>query len=112
VELEDPDVTDISYFDFEYIQKAIGLSFSGIPTHKLTSIREKLFHVLKKHFEEGVDMKRMALVIDRFRLKVLEAVETDPAGFFVKYALNFLYSIHVLFNKLNRGKSKNLQIAE
>jgi Zn-dependent M16 (insulinase) family peptidase len=73
-----------------YLETGFYVSFDGVPIEKINLIREKFFQVLKNHIQEGIDMARIQLVISRDRLKLLNAIETDPPNFFVRYFWRFL----------------------
>lgn len=92
VELEEPLASDVSYHSLSYLQTSCILMFDGVPTEKLPSIQTLLFACLKSHLSTGIDMPRMKLIIERYRLQQLETVEADAADFFIRPCLyNFLY---------------------
>jgi hypothetical protein len=84
VEIEDAFATDVAFGFMHYSESAYYVDFDGVPVEKLDLIRAKLLDALKQHVTSGVDMERMQLVIARDRLKLLDAIETDPPNFFVQ----------------------------
>lgn len=44
--------------------------FSSVPTKKLEGLDKQLVTLLEQIAEKGIDMKRMAMIIKRDRLKV------------------------------------------
>jgi len=53
------------------------LAFDSVPTEKLEEIEPKVFSILEKIAKDGFDMDRIAAVIKREKLKLLDRLETD-----------------------------------
>ncbi|GJJ78971.1 presequence protease [Entomortierella parvispora] len=77
VEIEDPYCTSVEFYTSQRIRTEIKLSFDSVPTEKLEEVEPKFFAILDKIVKEGFDMDRMAAVIKREKLKLLDRLETD-----------------------------------
>jgi hypothetical protein len=62
-----------------------------VPVEKLEEIEPKFFSILEKIATEGFDMDRMAAVIKREKLKLLDRLETDHMALAWPCLIHFLY---------------------
>jgi len=67
----------VDFYTSQRIRAEIKLSFDSVPTEKLEEVEPKFFAILNRIAEEGFDMDRMAAVIKREKLKLLDRLETD-----------------------------------
>ncbi|KAK4699612.1 presequence protease, partial [Phenoliferia sp. Uapishka_3] len=79
VEIEEPLCTDVSFNSSTEDPSIITAYLSAVPSEGLESIAGKFKTALKRISEEEIDMKRMQSVIERSRLQLLNAIETDAA---------------------------------
>ncbi|KAF9967531.1 hypothetical protein BGZ70_009211 [Mortierella alpina] len=77
VEIEDPYCTSVDFYTSQRIRVEIRLAFDSVPTEKLEEIEPKFFSILEKIAKDGFDMDRIAAVIKREKLKLLDRLETD-----------------------------------
>ncbi|KAG8907247.1 hypothetical protein FRC01_007752 [Tulasnella sp. 417] len=71
---------------------AIEVYLGGVPAEELDGMYTKLVDALKKVAKEGVDMDRMATIINRDKLRFLNALESNPGEFYSSTVINdFLY---------------------
>eukprot|EP01087_Luapelamoeba_hula_P007015 TRINITY_DN1709_c0_g1_i3.p1 TRINITY_DN1709_c0_g1~~TRINITY_DN1709_c0_g1_i3.p1 ORF type:complete len:882 (+),score=155.82 TRINITY_DN1709_c0_g1_i3:330-2975(+) len=78
VDIPDPFASDVSFNFYENSVFLQVLKFNGVPTSKLSQLQDKFFEVIKNVVADGLDMDRMASVINRTRLKYLSSLETGP----------------------------------
>lgn len=94
VERDDPYATDVFFNHSDKIgRNIITIYLSSVPTERLETLDVELVDsVFKKIIEEGIDMDRMRMVIERDRLKLLEDLETKPSDSFADVIItDFLY---------------------
>lgn len=92
VELEEPLCTDIEFYVSDRLRSVISLSLSSVPTELLADVEDKLFAQLNSISQENMDMTRMYALIDKNKLKVKNAVESDPhSAFATPIITDFLY---------------------
>ncbi|CAD6909796.1 unnamed protein product [Tilletia controversa] len=93
VERDDPLCTDVYIGENDRAGKtSLYAYFSSVPAAELDNLDEKLIDVLKRHTEEGFDMDRMRIVLERERLKLLNDLETKPADSLGDFIIrDFLY---------------------
>lgn len=73
------DVLDISFYSSTENPSIITAYLSSVPAEGLESIDAKFKAALARLAGEEIDMKRMASVVERSRLQLLNAIETDAA---------------------------------
>ncbi|KAF9316996.1 hypothetical protein BG003_001323 [Podila horticola] len=91
VEIEDPYCTSVNFYTSQRIRIEIRLDFDSVPAEKLEEIEPKFFSILEKIATEGFDMDRMAAVIKREKLKLLDRLETDHMALAWPCLIHFLY---------------------
>ncbi|KAF9918748.1 hypothetical protein BX616_006122 [Lobosporangium transversale] len=101
VEIEDPYCTSVDFQTQHRIRAEIHLSFENVPTEKLEEVEPKFFSIIEKIVQDGFDMDRMAAVIKREKLKLLDRLETDHMSLAWPCLVHFLY-----------GKSDDSDLAE
>eukprot|EP01134_Creolimax_fragrantissima_P004653 CFRG4653T1 len=78
-ECEEPYCSSVDYMTLPYEQTSQIVTFSGAQVERISEIKDRLVKLLKEvHDTEGIDMKRMADVIEQRRKSDLSAMETDP----------------------------------
>ncbi|KAH7031761.1 Metalloenzyme, LuxS/M16 peptidase-like protein [Linnemannia elongata] len=77
VEIEDPYCTSVDFITQQRIRAEIRLAFESVPTEKLEEVEPKFFSILERIAKDGFDMERMAAVIKREKLKLLDRLETS-----------------------------------
>ncbi|KAF9100744.1 hypothetical protein BGX29_006292 [Mortierella sp. GBA35] len=93
VEIEDPYCTSVDFITQQRIRAEIRLAFESVPTEKLEEVEPKFFSILDKIAKDGFDMDRMAAVIKREKLKLLDRMETSHM------TLTWPVLIHSLYGK-------------
>jgi len=92
VEIEDPFCAEITHSSINNLESLNYVSFENAPAEKLPLIRAKFFEVIREHAAEGIDMERMAMVIENLRLQALSSIESNPHYQFAITTLShFLY---------------------
>ncbi|KAF9586373.1 hypothetical protein BGW38_006117 [Lunasporangiospora selenospora] len=91
VEIEDPYCTSLDFYTSQRIRTEIRLTIDSVPTEKLDEIEPKFFSILEKVAKEGFDMERMASVIKREKLKLMDRLETDHMTLAWPCLIHFLY---------------------
>ncbi|KAF9189909.1 hypothetical protein BGZ51_009188 [Haplosporangium sp. Z 767] len=91
VEIEDPYCTSVDFYTSQRIRVEIRLAFDSVPTEKLEEIEPKFFSILEKIATDGFDMNRIAAVIKREKLKLLDRLETDHMTLAWPCLVHFLY---------------------
>lgn len=92
VEVEDPLCTDVDFYVSDRLRSTISITLSSVPTEELEAAEKQLFDVLEDVAAGEFDIDRMRHLIAKERLKVTNAVETDPHGAFATPIItDFLY---------------------
>lgn len=73
IEIEEPFATDVSFNSYDQLTTVVQLSFSSVPTEKLQIVGEEARKVMQQIADEGVDMERMSMLLDREQRKVRSA---------------------------------------
>ncbi|KAG9018965.1 hypothetical protein FRB90_007729 [Tulasnella sp. 427] len=60
----------------------------GVPAEELDGMHGKLIDALKKVAKEGIDMERMATIINRDKLRFLNTLESNPGEFYSATVIN------------------------
>lgn len=81
----------VNFYTSQRIRIEIRLDFDSVPVEKLEEIEPKFFSILEKIATEGFDMDRMAAVIKREKLKLLDRLETDHMALAWPCLIHFLY---------------------
>lgn len=79
VEVEEPACTDIDFASSTQDPTTITAYLSSVPAERLATLDRDFKSALAKFARQGIDMSRMAAIIERQRLRLLENVETDGA---------------------------------
>eukprot|EP01135_Chromosphaera_perkinsii_P007214 Nk52_evm22s745 gene=Nk52_evmTU22s745 len=92
VETEEPLCGEVEFELHEGKEDMCVLSFHGVPESDLEKIDNQLLVTLRKVYDEGFDMGRMKVIIERQCMQVYNMIETNPHITFV-YSLipDFLY---------------------
>ncbi|GAA5896610.1 Sdd3p [Sporobolomyces salmoneus] len=79
VEIEDPACTDISFYSSTADPTVLTVYLSSVPSEQLDTLPKKFKETLARISKEGIDMSRMATVLERQKLSLLNSMETDGA---------------------------------
>ncbi|KAF9435543.1 hypothetical protein BGZ76_006085 [Entomortierella beljakovae] len=91
VEIDDPYCTRVYFYTSGRIRTEVRVTFDSVPTNKLEEVESKFFSILEKIEKEGFDMNRIASVIKRQKLKLLDRYETDHMALVWPCLIHFLY---------------------
>lgn len=105
VEIDDPYANDV---DSEICENSIplyGIRFDNVPKEKIPLIKERLINILKKiaSKDDGIDMKRMAIVVQKSILEIQSGMESSPDTIIVRSLVN-----DILFGNSNEDVSEYL----
>lgn len=96
VEIEEPYCTDLDFYVSDRLRSVIQMTLSSVPVELLCEAEEKFFEVLQRVAEEDIDMVRMKALILKDKLKVKNAVESDPHGAFsTPIITDYLYGTRI-----------------
>lgn len=94
VEIDEPYCTDIDFYVSDRLCSIIQVNLSSVPVERLCEAEEKFFEILNRVVEEDIDMVRMKALILKDKLKVKNAVESDPhSAFSTPIITDFLYGV-------------------
>ncbi|TIA96259.1 hypothetical protein E3P94_02416 [Wallemia ichthyophaga] len=83
VEIASPYCTDINIYNRERVcNDTIHFNLASVPTTEIDNVEGKLMEILNNIVKEGFDMDRMALVLKRDRVKLLDMAERQAASAF------------------------------
>ncbi|TIB92302.1 hypothetical protein E3Q18_02533 [Wallemia mellicola] len=83
VEIASPYCTDISIYNRERIcSDTLHLGLASVPTAELDNVENKVMEIFNNIVKEGFDMDRMALVLKRDRVKLLDLAERQASNAF------------------------------
>ncbi|CCG82102.1 putative Zinc metalloprotease [Taphrina deformans PYCC 5710] len=92
VEIEDPLCTDIDFYTSDRLKSIISASLASVPTEMLEDAEKKFFEILQQTQSSDIDMKRMQALIVKDKLKVKNAVESDPhSAFSTPIIVDYVY---------------------
>lgn len=92
VEIEDPLCTDIEFYTSDRLKSVISVSLASVPVENLEEAEQKFFEIVRKIAGNDLDMERMQALITKDKLKVKNAVESDPhSAFSTPIITDFLY---------------------
>jgi Zn-dependent M16 (insulinase) family peptidase len=80
IEIEEPLTTFIGFAYAYRLPCNLSIQFESVPVEHLDKLEQKLFDVFRKVAENGIDMERMATVIEKRRNGYLLSVERSPSG--------------------------------
>lgn len=70
-------VTDITFHSTTHDPSILSVYLSSVPASNLSTIDATFKASLARIAKEGLDMKRMKMIIERQRLQLLESIEKD-----------------------------------
>ncbi|GAA5862491.1 hypothetical protein JCM1840_004200 [Sporobolomyces johnsonii] len=79
VEIEEPACTDISFYSSTADPTILTVYLSSVPAEQLNTLPQKFKDALARIAKEGIDMTRMATILERQKLQLLNSMETDAA---------------------------------
>ncbi|KAI9323607.1 Metalloenzyme, LuxS/M16 peptidase-like protein [Dichotomocladium elegans] len=78
VEIEEPLCTDVEFHATDHLKTTLMLTASNVPVEEMEDFPKLLFETFQRLVEEeDIDMERMATVIEKEMLKLLDSIETD-----------------------------------
>ena len=80
IEIEDPITTSIRFWTSYQLPCTLSISFESVPVEHLDSLEEKLFEVFGNVVKDGIDMERMATVVEVQKNRSLLSVEKSPSN--------------------------------
>lgn len=92
VEIDDPLCTDIEFYTSDRLKSVISVNLASVPVEFLQEAEHKFFEILERLHKTEIDMERMRALITKDKLKVKNAVESDPhSAFSTPIITDFLY---------------------
>lgn len=92
VEIDEPFCTDIEYYISDRLRSVISINLASVPVEMLEAAEDKLFEILKTIQNNDIDMVRIHALVTKDKLKVKNAVESDPhSAFSTPIITDFLY---------------------
>ncbi|GAA5806689.1 hypothetical protein MFLAVUS_000037 [Mucor flavus] len=93
VEIEDALCTDVDFHITDHLKSTLMFTASSVPIEEIENFPVEFFKTLKRLVEEkDIDMTRMATVIEKETLKLLDSAETDAHDTAAAVAISdFLY---------------------
>ncbi|KAG2229893.1 Metalloenzyme, LuxS/M16 peptidase-like protein [Thamnidium elegans] len=93
VEIEDALCTDVDFHITDHLKSTLMFTASSVPIEEIENLPTELFKTLKRLVKEkDIDMTRMATVIEKETLKLLDSAETDAHDTAAAVAISdFLY---------------------
>lgn len=82
VEIEKPYCTDIEFYTSDRLRSVISIGLASVPTELLQEAANLFFDIIKRIESQEIDMKRIRALIIKDKLKVKNAVESDPHSAF------------------------------
>jgi len=70
---------DISFYSSTANITVLTAYLSSVPSEQLDTLPQKFKDALARIAKEGIDMSRMAIVLERQKLSLLNSMETDGA---------------------------------
>jgi Zn-dependent M16 (insulinase) family peptidase len=80
IEIEDPITTSIQFLTSYQLPCTLSIYFESVPVEHLDTLEEKLFEVFGNIVKGGIDMERMATVVQVEKNRSLLAVEESPSN--------------------------------
>jgi Zn-dependent M16 (insulinase) family peptidase len=99
VEIDDPYATDIGFDTFDQYTTVINLNLQSVPSEKLESAGEEVKKVLKSVVEQGIDMERMHMVLNREQRRVRRSLLFQFASSSTKH--HYLSSCLIRLRKMH-----------
>lgn len=88
IEIDDPVTTGISFSTNYQLPCTLAIYFESVPVEHLSTLENDLFSVLRKVAHAGIDMERMATVVEKQKHRYLLYVEKRPADIFSQKLIN------------------------
>lgn len=82
IEIEDPVTTYIRFQASYQLPCTYSISFESVPVENLDTLEEQLYDVFRKVAKNGIDMERMATVVEVEKNRLLLNVEEAPSSVF------------------------------
>ncbi|POY70063.1 hypothetical protein BMF94_6950 [Rhodotorula taiwanensis] len=79
IEIDEPACTDISFYASSENPTVICAYLASVPIEELDELSARLRHTLGRIADDGIDMQRMASVLERQKLQLYESMETDAS---------------------------------
>ncbi|KAF7998270.1 hypothetical protein HCN44_009668 [Aphidius gifuensis] len=107
VEIDDPFACNVDFGLVENSVSLLYLVFSGVPIPKISSVKKYLIDVLNDIYnnENGIDMKRMSIVIHRHQLETLSNLENMPHD-----SIAFMLIGDALYGRNNKDLEQRLNL--
>lgn len=80
VEIEDPVTTSIRFWMSYQLPCTLSINFESVPVEHLDTLEEKLFEVFGNVAKGGIDMERMATVVEVQKNRSLLYAEESPSN--------------------------------
>lgn len=101
VECDDPLANDVSYQTEDFVRSVVSINYSGVPTEKLHSLKDKTLDLLKQHKVDPVKIKQ---TLESYKLSYLSKLERNGADILSNSVItNFLYDKDVQSETLING---------
>ena len=88
IEIDEPVTTSISFSTNYQLPCTLAIYFESVPVEHLETLEEDLFNTLHKVSDEGIDMERMATVVEKEKHRYLLSVEKLPSEIFSQKLIN------------------------
>ena len=88
IEIDEPVTTSISFSTNYQLPCTLAIYFESVPVEHLETLEEDLFNTLRKVSDEGIDMERMATVVEKQKHRYLLSVEKQPSEIFAQKLIN------------------------
>ncbi|XP_043476736.1 uncharacterized protein C05D11.1-like [Leptopilina heterotoma] len=109
VEIDDPFANDVDSEICENSTPLYGIRFDNVPKEKIPLIKDRLINTLKEigSKDDGIDMKRMAIVVQKSILEIQSGMESSPDTIIVRSLVN-----DILFGNSNEDLNKRLNLID
>lgn len=88
IEIEDPITTNIHFWISYQLPCRLSVNFESVPVEHLDTLEEKLFDVFHEVTKGGIDMDRMATVVETQRNRSILSVERSPSDLMSSKLIN------------------------
>ena len=88
--------TCINFWTSYQLPCTLSVNFESVPVENLDTLEEKLFDVFRKVAKGGIDMERMATVVETQKNRSILSVEQSPSSLFSSKLIN-----EALYGSLN-----------
>jgi Zn-dependent M16 (insulinase) family peptidase len=80
--------TGIHFWTSYQLPCTLSVNFESVPVEHLDTLEEKLFDVFRKVAKGGIDMERMATVVETQKNRSILSVEQSPSSLFSSKLIN------------------------